>query len=65
MRQLLSAIGILLLMGVTMAGAQGKFEKDLIKTRAGDLEITFIGHGTLMFAFGGKVIHVEIGRAHV
>ena len=59
MKILLSAIGILLLLGVTMAGAQGKFEKDLIKTKAGDLEITFIGHGTLMFAFGGKVIHVD------
>jgi L-ascorbate metabolism protein UlaG (beta-lactamase superfamily) len=35
------------------------FEKDVIKTSAGDLEITFIGHGTLSFAFGGKVIHVD------
>jgi L-ascorbate metabolism protein UlaG (beta-lactamase superfamily) len=59
MKLLLSAIGILLLMGVTMANAQGKFEKDVIKTKAGDLEITFIGHGTLMFAFGGKIIHVD------
>jgi L-ascorbate metabolism protein UlaG (beta-lactamase superfamily) len=59
MKLLLSAIGILLLMGVGMANAQGKFEKDVIKTKARDLEITFIGHGTLMFAFGGKVIHVD------
>ena len=35
------------------------FEKDVIKTSAGDLEITFIGHGTVMFKFGGKVIHVD------
>jgi len=35
------------------------FEKDVIKTSAGDLEITFIGHGSLSFAFGGKVIHVD------
>ncbi|MBI4794393.1 MAG: MBL fold metallo-hydrolase [Deltaproteobacteria bacterium] len=42
-----------------MAHAQGKFEKDVIKTKAGDLEITFIGHGTLMFTFGGKVVHVD------
>ena len=35
------------------------FEKDVIKTSAGDLEITFIGHGTLSLAFGGKVIHVD------
>jgi len=35
------------------------FEKDVVKTSGGDLEITFIGHGTLMFAFGGKTIHVD------
>ena len=41
------------------AAAQEKFETDVIKTSAGDLKITFIGHGTLMFAFGGKIIHVD------
>lgn len=35
------------------------FEEDTIKTSAGDLKITFIGHGTLMFTFGGKTIHVD------
>ena len=39
--------------------SQDKFEKDKITTSAGDLEITFIGHGTLMFDFNGKVIHVD------
>ena len=39
--------------------AQERFETDVIKTSAGDLEITFIGHGTLMFNFGGKIIHVD------
>ena len=41
------------------AGAQQGLESDLIKTSAGDLKITFIGHGSLMFAFGGKIIHVD------
>ncbi len=41
------------------AAAQDKFGTDLIKTSSGDLEITFIGHGTLMFTFGGKVIHID------
>jgi L-ascorbate metabolism protein UlaG (beta-lactamase superfamily) len=59
MKRLFLIISILLLTGVGMANAQGKFEKDVIKTKAGDLEITFIGHGTLMFTFGGKVIHVD------
>jgi len=36
-----------------------EFEMDTIETSAGDLKITFIGHGTLMFTFGGKVIHVD------
>lgn len=35
------------------------FEEDTIKTSAGDLKITFVGHGTLMFAFGGKIVHVD------
>jgi L-ascorbate metabolism protein UlaG (beta-lactamase superfamily) len=40
-------------------GRDAMFEKDTIKTSAGDLEVTFIGHATLMFSFGGKVIHVD------
>ena len=47
---------------VAMAGgamAQSPFESDVLKTTAGDLKITFIGHGTLLFEFGGKVIHVD------
>lgn len=39
--------------------AQEKNQMDVIPTAAGDLEITFIGHGTLMFTFGGKVVHVD------
>jgi len=34
-------------------------ETDVIPTSAGDLRITFVGHGTLVFAWGGKVIHVD------
>jgi L-ascorbate metabolism protein UlaG (beta-lactamase superfamily) len=52
-------MGILLMMGAGAVNAQGKFEQDVIKTGAGDLTITFIGHGTLMFTFGGKVLHVD------
>lgn len=39
--------------------AQEEFETDSFETSAGELEITFIGHGTLMFSFGGKVIHFD------
>jgi len=39
--------------------SQQKFEKDVIPTSKGDLEITFLGHGTLMMIFAGKTIHVD------
>ena len=39
--------------------AGNTFETDVVKTAEGELETTFIGHGTLMFAFGGKIIHVD------
>ena len=35
------------------------FEQDIFHTSAGELKITFIGHGTLMFEFKGKCIHVD------
>jgi len=41
------------------ADAMEPFETDIIKTSGGDLKITFIGHGTLMFAFNQQVIHVD------
>ena len=42
----------------TTISEQG-LEVDTIKTKAGDLKITFIGHATLMFNFAGKIIHVD------
>ena len=39
--------------------AQNTFQEDILPTSAGDLTITFIGHGTLMFTFGEKVIHLD------
>ena len=39
--------------------AGNTFETDVVNTAEGELEITFIGHGTLMFTFGGKIIHVD------
>jgi L-ascorbate metabolism protein UlaG (beta-lactamase superfamily) len=54
---LLSAL-FLICCAVTVS-AQKDFEIDTISTSGGDLKITFIGHGTLMFTYGGKVIHVD------
>ena len=42
-----------------LANAQDQFEKDIIATSAGDLKITFIGHGSLIFTFHKKIIHVD------
>ncbi len=35
------------------------YQKDVFKTSEGELAISFIGHGTLMFEFNGKVIHID------
>ena len=50
-----------LLVGLTAFGvaAQENFETDILKTGMGDLKITFIGHGSLMFTYRGVVIHVD------
>ena len=39
--------------------AQINFEADVLPTSAGNLTMTFIGHGTLMFEMDGKTIHVD------
>jgi L-ascorbate metabolism protein UlaG (beta-lactamase superfamily) len=54
----LGVFGFMTILAVQTA-AQQKFEEDTFKTSAGDLKITFIGHGSLMFSFGGKIIHVD------
>jgi L-ascorbate metabolism protein UlaG (beta-lactamase superfamily) len=41
------------------AVAAEKLTTDVFKTNAGDVQITFIGHGTLMMAYGGKIIHID------
>lgn len=45
--------------GVRATEEEKKLEEDIIKTEQGDLKITFIGHGTLMFTWQDKVIHVD------
>lgn len=41
------------------ASAQTPLQEDTVTTSGGNLTITCIGHGTLMFTFGGKTIHVD------
>ncbi len=35
------------------------YPKDVMKSSGGDIEITFLGHGTLMFSFKGNVVYVD------
>lgn len=35
------------------------YERDIIKTSEGNLEITFIGHGTIMMKWDEKIIHID------
>lgn len=55
----ITALTLLVVCLVIPVVAQESFEKDVVETSGGDLEITFIGHGTLMFVFGDKVVHVD------
>ena len=48
---------------VLAAASAADFRTDTLATSQGDLKITLVGHGTLMFEFGPKVIHVDpVGR---
>jgi L-ascorbate metabolism protein UlaG (beta-lactamase superfamily) len=52
-------VGVVLCLLVTLAAHGKTFEEDVIPTSVGELKITFIGHGTLMFTFDSKIIHVD------
>jgi L-ascorbate metabolism protein UlaG (beta-lactamase superfamily) len=38
---------------------QEVLKSDLIKTKSGNIEISFIGHGSLMFRLNEKIIHID------
>jgi L-ascorbate metabolism protein UlaG (beta-lactamase superfamily) len=40
--------------------AYGNFETDVLHTSAGELSITFLGHGSLLMSFQGKIIYVDV-----
>ena len=49
----------LMIFAVPFCALGQQFETDSFKTSQGDLKITFIGHGSVMFEFSGKIIHVD------
>ena len=59
MDKILLAVLALVFGFATIVHGAAVFETDSFETDAGELDITFIGHGTLLFTFGGKVIHVD------
>jgi L-ascorbate metabolism protein UlaG (beta-lactamase superfamily) len=60
MRSLFIATVLLLFLGcISLAFFSPDFEEDSIPTSQGDLKITCIGHGTLMFTFDEKIVHVD------
>jgi L-ascorbate metabolism protein UlaG (beta-lactamase superfamily) len=71
MERIVQMTGILLMVVAPAAGAnegsqakaQKQLEEDVFKTETGELKMTFIGHGTLMFGYRDKIIHVDpVGR---
>jgi L-ascorbate metabolism protein UlaG (beta-lactamase superfamily) len=50
---------VLLITMTTKTFSQDNPEFDLISTSAGQVEMHFIGHGTLMFKLNGYVIHID------
>jgi L-ascorbate metabolism protein UlaG (beta-lactamase superfamily) len=50
---------LFLILSTMNSSAQILLEKDVINTSAGPVEITFIGHGSLMLSFQGKIIHID------
>jgi L-ascorbate metabolism protein UlaG (beta-lactamase superfamily) len=59
----LSLSAALIAASLSQQQPQPRSPDDVIPTSAGDLTITFVGHGSLMFRHAGKVIHVDpVGR---
>ena len=54
MKGLFSLLAMLIFLPAT-----GQFQSDVLKTTGGELEMFFIGHGTLMFEYDGLVIHID------
>lgn len=50
---------LVILFSVYNLSAQNNFQTDVIKTSAGDLKITFIGHSSLMFEFNKMIVYVD------
>lgn len=59
MRKSLMIIPLFFVFLAVGALGQAALEKEVVKTSAGDLEITFIGRSAVVFEFSGKVIYSD------
>ena len=59
MKTIFAIIISIAFVSVCFSGPESQFESDTINTSSGDLVITFIGHGTLMFEFKNMIIHAD------
>jgi L-ascorbate metabolism protein UlaG (beta-lactamase superfamily) len=59
MKSLMLTMLLLTILPVFQVRAGSVFETDAVPTSEGELAITFLGHGSLIFTFDGKVIHVD------
>ncbi len=50
---------IIVFVAIAFSTVKGQFDSDVIKTSEGELEMFFIGHGTLMFTYKDMVIHID------
>ncbi|MGD9948093.1 MAG: MBL fold metallo-hydrolase [Desulfobulbus sp.] len=57
--KLLLALSLMLSFGALSVTARETVRKDRIATSKGEIELGFIGHGSLMLTFKDKVIHVD------
>lgn len=53
---LLAGLGLVFLFAENV---QARYDSDVLETSAGDLTMTFIGHGSLLFSFNGLTIHID------
>ena len=59
MNRIYLSLMFFVMVSAVSVNAQEQFSSDVIKTSAGDLKITFIGHGSLLFTFNGKTVYVD------
>jgi len=59
MNKLHLSIILVFAFSIVLIAGDLNLETDTFKTNQGDFKITFVGHGTLMFTFNKKVIHID------